>query len=272
MSCMHILPIMRWWHCYLFCQSYTVTFVLDTTSKSSPEKSCSPREQPSASPYSNYAQSLYVSTTTSGNTNLYSGISYTSPVKGASQHTPLGFNNKNTNKTQPYYDQYQQPKSQDSDYNSSVGSNPNSPYQQPQTSPYTQQPHSIQSNTSSQQINPISPNSPYAAPNSPYQSQRSPLNYNIQNNESSQSPSNSYHSSPSSPYAQTNNPDSPYQQPNSPQQQHHANVIHSPVPLLSDHTVAIAAYSLYCWLNVVCETNCINELISKMRSIISDGN
>lgn len=191
----------------------------DTTSKSSPEKSCSPREQPSASPYSNYAQHLYVSTT-SGNSNLYSGLSYTSAVK-PNQHISLGFNK---NKSQPYYDQYKQPKSQDSDYNSSVGSNPNSPYQsqhspyqsenssyqQSQTSPFAQQPHSIQSNASSQQIN-------LNSPNSPYQSQHSPINYNNQNAESSQSPSNSYHSSPSSPYAQPNKSDSPYQ-PNSPQQ------------------------------------------------------
>lgn len=190
----------------------------DTTSKSSPEKSCSPREQPSASPYSNYAQHLYVSTT-SGNSNLYSGLSYTSAVK-PNQHISLGFNK---NKSQPYYDQYKQPKSQDSDYNSSVGSNPNSPYQsqhspyqsenssyqQSQTSPFSQQPHSIQSNAS-QQIN-------LNSPNSPYQSQHSPINYNSQNAESAQSPSNSYHSSPSSPYAQPIKSDSPYQ-PNSLQQ------------------------------------------------------
>lgn len=131
-----------------------VGFYQDTTTKSSPEKSCSPREQPSASPYSNYAQHLYVSTTTaSASSTAYSNLSYTSAAKTTTQlpTASLGFNNKN--KTPSYFDQYKQPKSQDSDYNSSIGSNPNSPYQssqqspyqaehspyhQPQTSPYTQ--------------------------------------------------------------------------------------------------------------------------------------
>lgn len=223
--------------------------ILDTISKNSPEKSCSPREQPSSSPYSNYAQHLYVSTTTSGSSNVYSGVPYTSPVK-TTHNAQLGFNNKN--KTQPYYDQYKQPKSQDSEYNSSVGSNPNSPYQsqhspyqsenspyhQSQTSPYAQQPQSIQSNASSQQINPNSPNSPYTAPNSPYQSQNSPLNYN-QNTEPSQSPSHTYHSNPTSPYAQPNKSDSPYQQSSSPQQQPSTLDLSPTTHILPDTTVII---------------------------------
>lgn len=160
--------------------SMRVGFYQDTITKSSPEKSCSPREQPSASPYSNYAQHLYVSTTTSGSSSAFGSLAYTSPVK-VNQSAPLGFNKK----TPSYFDQYKQPKSQDSDYNSSVGSNPaspyqqsqhspyqseNSPYQQSQTSPYAQQPNSIQSNVSS----------PYQNPHSPYQDsmqqQHSPYN------------------------------------------------------------------------------------------------
>lgn len=167
--------------------SIRVGFYQDTTTKSSPEKSCSPREQPSASPYSNYAQHLYVSTTTSGSSNSYGNMSYTSPVKvnqtQNQNQAPLGFNKKQPS----YFDQYKQPKSQDSDYNSSVGSNPaspyqsqhspyqseNSPYQQSQTSPYAQQPNSIQSNVSS----------PYQNQQSPYQDssmqqQHSPYNQN----------------------------------------------------------------------------------------------
>lgn len=206
-----------------------VGFYQDTTTKSSPEKSCSPREQPSASPYSNYAQHLYVSTTTSGSSTSYSSMAYTSPAK-VNQNAPLGFNNEN--KAPSYFDQYKQPESQDSDYNSSVGSNPNSPYQsqhspyqsenspyqQSQTSPYTQQPNSIQSNASpSHQINPHSPNSPYAAPNSPYQNQQlSPYQdvqqqhspYASSNNQTATqdsaqttAPSTNYHSNPSSPLA-----------------------------------------------------------------------
>lgn len=213
----------------------------DTTTKSSPEKSCSPREQPSASPYSNYAQHLYVSTTTSGSSNLYSNLAYTSPAK-VNQNAPLGFNNKN--KTPSYYDQYKQPKSQDSDYNSSVGSNPNSPYQSQhspyqaenspyqnsQTSPYTQQPNSIQSNASTQQINPNSPNSPYAAPNSPYQNQHSPYN---QNSDATQNANN--YPNASSPYSQTK-ADSPYQQENSSQTLHQQNISQSQ-HILPENTV-----------------------------------
>lgn len=230
-----------------------VGFYQDTTTKSSPEKSCSPREQPSTSPYSsaNYAQHLYPTSTvsTEGTANAYG--SYTSPAKVNQNQNALGFNNKN--KTPSYFDQYKQPKSQDSDYNSSVGSNPNSPYQsqhspyqsenspyqQPQTSPYTQQPNSIQSNASQQHI-PNSPNSPYAAPTSPYHNNQqplSPLHYSQENSgqqqqqpqaqqqsmpqhspynqqsssqETTQATSSNFHSDPSSPYSQQTKADLPY--------------------------------------------------------------
>lgn len=164
-----------------------VGFYQDTTTKSSPEKSCSPREQPSASPYSNYAQHLYVSTTTAAasTATAYSNLSYSSAPSATPQTTSLGFNNQN--KMPSYFDQYKQPKSQDSDYNSSVGSNPNSPYQsqhspyQSQTSPYAQNssiqsssPVNVQASTPTN-LAPIessnSPNSPYAESVGSYQNQ-----------------------------------------------------------------------------------------------------
>lgn len=150
-----------------------VGFYQDTTTKSSPEKSCSPRDQSSASPYSNYAQHLYVSTTTaSAGSNAYSNLSTTSAPKTPTQlsTSSLGFNNKN--KTPSYFDQYKQPKSQDSDYNSSVSSNPNSPYQSSQQSPYPAE----QSPYHQPQMSPYTHQSPVAAPStiSPVAQQESP--------------------------------------------------------------------------------------------------
>lgn len=160
-----------------------VGFYQDTTTKSSPEKSCSPRDQSSASPYSNYAQHLYVSTTTaSASSTAYSNLSYTSASKPTTQlpTASLGFNNKN--KTPSYFDQYKQPKSQESDYNSSIssqykqpksqesdynssiGSNPNSPYQSSQHSPYQQSSTAVPAT--------LSPVAQQPAPVSPYQNQQ----------------------------------------------------------------------------------------------------
>lgn len=246
----------------------------DTTTKSSPEKSCSPREQSSASPYSNYAQHLYVSTTTSGSSNLYSNLAYTSPAK-VNQNAPLGFNNKN--KTPSYYDQYKQPKSQDSDYNSSVGSNPNSPYQSQhspyqaenspyqnsQTSPYTQQPNSIQSNASTQQINPNSPNSPY-------QNQHSPYN---QNSDAIQNANN--YPNAASPYSQTK-ADSPYQQENSSQIIHQQNISQSlhtspeiTVNKINNVTINLHFFNCFFFLSIADGTLCksSNEYINTSNSI-----
>lgn len=221
-----------------------VGFYQDTTTKSSPEKSCSPREQPSASPYSNYAQHLYISTTSTA-APTYTNLAYTSPPKVAST-TSLGFNNKNKptspasnmsmSRRQHQPCSYLGDQSQDSDYNSSVGSNPNSPYQnqqspyqadnspyqQPQTSPYTQ----TSISTPSQPLNSNSPSSPYAAPASPYQNQQPLSPYNDSNNQTARSqstfhqpaqaqetsqPTAGYHSNPTSPYSQQK-PTSPYNQ------------------------------------------------------------
>lgn len=204
-----------------------VGFYQDMTTKSSPEKSCSPREQPSASPYSNYAQHLYVSTTTAAaaattNSTAYSNLSYTSPAGITQQTTSLGFNNKN--KTPSYFDQYKQPKSQDSDYNSSVGSNPNSPYQsqhspyqadsyqQPQTSPYAQNP----AMQSSSPVHAQAPTPTNAASAEPSNSPHSPYAESV----------GSYHSQqPVSPYQQlspvVNSPSIENAKPAHQQQQQH---------------------------------------------------
>lgn len=162
-----------------------VGFYQDTTTKSSPEKSCSPRDQSSsASPYSNYAQHLYVSTTTaSASSTAYSNLSYTSTAKTTTQlpTASLGFNNKN--KTPSYFDQYKQPKSQDSDYNSSLGSNPNSPYQSSQQSPY-QAEHSpyqppqtspyTQPSVASATVSPVAQQQQQPSPVSPYHNNQQP--------------------------------------------------------------------------------------------------
>lgn len=139
-----------------------VGFYQDTTTKSSPEKSCSPREQSTASPYSNYAQHLYVSTTSTStilsnkSAPCNNNLPFSSTASGTSQTTSLGFNN--TNKTPSYFDQYNQPKSQDSDYNSSTGSNPNSPYQN-QHSPYQAENYQQSQTPSYGQNSAVKPNS-----------------------------------------------------------------------------------------------------------------
>lgn len=174
-----------------------VGFYQDTTTKSSPEKSCSPREQPS--PY-NYAQNLYSSASATVAAAYGGSCSYNNPTE-ATQTATLGFNNKN--KTPSYYDQYKQPRSQDSDYNSSMSPNPSSPYQNQQQSPY-QQPET----------------SPYHQPqSSPYQQPHSP--YHQQQQQQTTKPSGQQHATASetSPHSQFPPPNSPYQQQTSPYQQ-----------------------------------------------------
>ncbi|XP_058065795.1 uncharacterized protein LOC131215423 [Anopheles bellator] len=155
-----------------------VGFYQDTTQKSSPEKSCSPRDMPSS--YPQYSQHLYTSNTASGNaTNSgslygsygYGGISSGTPgpstssaitgststtleeatrrqnnnnsVSGAATDSFKGYG-KELKSPVDFYDQYKQPASQESDYNSSMSpsTNPNSPYHNPASSPYHQQPNS----------------------------------------------------------------------------------------------------------------------------------
>lgn len=158
--------------------SIRVGFYQDMTStKSSPEKSCSPREMPS--PYGQYSQQhLYSATGASSSTGIY-GNFYNPENAAANNKLQQASYSKPTTSPASYYDQYKQPMSQESDFNNSMSpsTNPNSPYHSQQSSPYQQQPnspfHSPASagsatgaiNTSISQA----PNSPYSQPNSPYQ-------------------------------------------------------------------------------------------------------
>lgn len=118
-----------------------VGFYQDTTTKSSPDKSCSPREM--NSPYPQYSQHIY-SSASSPNVSTPE-LSGTSPYGGGNSYNPSGSEASKTpayssTSPLPIYDQYKQPRSQESDYNSSMSPstpNPHSPYQQPQSSPYT---------------------------------------------------------------------------------------------------------------------------------------
>ncbi|XP_037944726.1 uncharacterized protein LOC119677450 [Teleopsis dalmanni] len=149
-----------------------VGFYQDTTTKSSPDKSCSPREMPS--PYPQYSQHIY-SSASSPNVST-PDLSGTSPYGGANSYNPSGSEASKTpvySATSPLpnsYEQYKQPRSQESDYNSSMSPstpNPHSPYQQTKSSPYTTaaQPH----------------HSPYHHPNSPYHSQQQHSPYTAAN-------------------------------------------------------------------------------------------
>uniref|UniRef100_A0A182UK65 Uncharacterized protein n=1 Tax=Anopheles melas TaxID=34690 RepID=A0A182UK65_9DIPT len=190
-----------------------VGFYQDTTQKSSPEKSCSPRDLPS--PYPQYSQHLYTSnaanatgtggtTTTAGNNIAPGGGSSVYGSYSAYGTTPAGIGSTGTNVNQPstaaaaatagsvadsfkgygkelkspvdFYDQYKQPASQESDYNSSMSpsTNPNSPYHNPASSPYQQQPNSPscyqQQQQQQQQQQP-----PQASSSSPYGHQPSSI-------------------------------------------------------------------------------------------------
>lgn len=203
-----------------------VGFYQDTITKSSPEKSCSPREQPPT--YSNYAQHLYSSSTAassiSGSTAYGSsagiGCSYTTNNSVVDAQPPpttnqLGFNH--SNKTPSYYDQYKQPRSQDSDYNSSMSPNPNSPYQQQLQSPYQQPGAASPYQQITQQTTPTQ-HSPFHQPqpdgasatstgvaNSPgFPGPNSP-SFPASNSPNFHPPNSPYHQQPS-PYAQPNSP------------------------------------------------------------------
>lgn len=173
--------------------STRVGFYQDMTSiKSSPEKSCSPRE----APYSQYSQqSHYSGTSPVATTSPHYGSYYPenpSPSHPAQQATY----SKPTHSPAPYYDQYKQPMSQESDFNNSMSpaTGPNSPYHSQQSSPYQQQPNSpFQSGN-----NTISPNNQslahtsnsYVQPTSPYQQQQQPTQKAQQFAQSPNSPGN----------------------------------------------------------------------------------
>lgn len=158
--------------------SIRVGFYQDMTStKSSPEKSCSPREMPS--PYGQYSQHLYSGAGSSSSPGMY-GNFYNPENSSANKQGQASYS-KPTTSPASYYDQYKQPMSQESDFNNSMSpsTNPNSPYHSQQSSPYQQQPNSpFQSpasggGSSNAGANttaiPQAPNSPYSQPNSPYQ-------------------------------------------------------------------------------------------------------
>lgn len=159
-----------------------VGFYQDMTStKSSPEKSCSPREMPS--PYGQYSQQhLYSAAGSSSSCPGMYGNFYNPENASATKQSQQASYSKPTTSPASYYDQYKQPLSQESDFNNSMSpsTNPNSPYHSQQSSPYQQQPNSpfqspaggsgnnSGSNTSNQAQ---APNSPYSQPTSPYQQQ-----------------------------------------------------------------------------------------------------
>lgn len=156
--------------------SIRVGFYQDMTStKSSPEKSCSPREMPS--PYGQFSQQhLYSGATTSASAGMY-GNFYNPENTSSSNKAQQASYSKPTTSPASYYDQYKQPLSQESEFNNSMSpsTNPNSPYHSQQSSPYQQQPNSpfqspANGSTTGANAN-ISqaPNSPYSQPNSPYQ-------------------------------------------------------------------------------------------------------
>lgn len=157
--------------------SLRVGFYQDMTStKSSPEKSCSPREMPS--PYGQYSnQHHYAGTSSSSSAGMYGN--FYNPESSGKQGQQASYS-KPTNSPASYYDQYKQPLSQESDFNNSMSpsTNPNSPYHSQQSSPYQQQPNSPFQSPASGSANNSggnasnitqAPNSPYSQPNSPYQ-------------------------------------------------------------------------------------------------------
>lgn len=147
--------------------STRVGFYQDMTSiKSSPEKSCSPRE----APYSQYAQpSGYPSTVSPSTTSPHYGNFY--PENLSPNKSNQAAYSKPTHSPASYYDQYKQPLSQESDFNNSMSpnTNPNSPYHSQQTSPYQQQPNSpFQTGGNTISPNNQTLNPTYTQPTSPY--------------------------------------------------------------------------------------------------------
>lgn len=124
--------------------SVRVGFYQDMTStKSSPEKSCSPREMPS--PYSQYSQPQhhYTGSASGAGSGVYGSFYNPESSPAAKQAQQVSYS-KPTTSPASYYDQYKQPLSQESDFNNSMSpsTNPNSPYHSQQSSPYQQQPNS----------------------------------------------------------------------------------------------------------------------------------
>jgi hypothetical protein len=161
-----------------------VGFYQDTTStKSSPEKSCSPHETlTSSSAYQNYSQqsNAFPNQSNSSNLNIYSNF-----------YNP-GDSNKVRQSPTPLYDQY----NLESNMNKSISSNasPSSSHQSQQSSPYQQQP-----------ISPYTPASENKNVNSDLQGNDSVSNTRSPSSTYSQSNS-PFHQNPSSPYSNSQNP------------------------------------------------------------------
>ncbi|XP_055611475.1 serine/arginine repetitive matrix protein 2-like isoform X2 [Uranotaenia lowii] len=174
-----------------------VGFYQDTTTKSSPEKSCSPRDLPS--PYPQYSQHLYTGSTGVSATNLYGNYPYGS--NGSNNAT-----SSNTTDNLKGYEQYKQPASQESDYNSSMSpsTNPNSPYHNQQSSPYQQQPNSPYQQQQNQNFNQQQtiPSPASSGPLSPYSNNSIAPQSSVQQSpaQSTASGHSPFNPSPSSPY------------------------------------------------------------------------
>lgn len=165
--------------------STRVGFYQDMTSiKSSPEKSCSPRE----APYSQYSQQSHYSGTSPSTTSPHYGSFYPENPSPGHPNQQASYSKPTHSPAAPYYDQYKQPMSQESDFNNSMSpnTNPNSPYHSQQSSPYQQQP-----NSPFQSANPISStntSSSYTQPTSPYHQQQPATVQKAQQSQFAQSP------------------------------------------------------------------------------------
>lgn len=180
-----------------------VGFYQDTVStKSSPEKSCSPHESLSSSPYQNYSQQTNVFPPQNvNNLNIYSNFyNPESSAKLRQSPTPLY---DQYNKQQPHFNQEQninKTMNAIASPSSSHHSQQSSPYQQP-TSPYPatsdNMTSEIHTNNSSNASNIRSPSSSYSQSNSPFhQNPSSPYNNNNSNSQiSPQIPTNQNFSS-----------------------------------------------------------------------------
>lgn len=188
-----------------------VGFYQDMTStKSSPDKSCSPREMPS--PYSQYSQQQHLYSGGAGSSSgagMY-GNFYNPENAAAGKQAGQASYSKPTTSPASYYDQYKQPMSQESEFNNSMSpsTNPNSPYHSQQSSPYQQQPNSPfhspsgGANAAASQA----PNSPYSQPSSPYQQpQQSSFQHQSSNSSSSNSSQTQKPAAQNQPPASFNN-------------------------------------------------------------------
>lgn len=174
-----------------------VGFYQDTTStKSSPDKSHSPQEQPLSSPYQQYSQqssNVY----SSQSANVYSNFYNPESSSSTKQH-------QSTSNSPLYYDQYNKHFNQESSMHKSMNSSvvsPGSSHHSQQSSPYQQQPNSpyppTPDNMSTTEIHQTNNNNSNSTNNSAGNNNMS----NIQSPNSTYSQSNSpYHQNPTSPY------------------------------------------------------------------------